>query len=164
MADIRRSKKQANSYVLNGTYSEDTLLGIAETILLDRIYEKPIINSADDIQQYLKLHFREMKTEVFCVVFLNTQHEILAIENLFTGTIDGAAVYPREVIRKVIDHNAAAVILAHNHPSGHAEPSKSDYAITDRITRALKLIDTRVLDHIIIGSADAVSFAVEGWL
>lgn len=164
MAEIKRSKKHPDSYVLNGTYSGDTLLGIAENILSERLYQKTAISSPEDIKQYLKLHFRDEINEVFCVVFLNSQHEILAIENLFTGTIDSANVYPREVIRKVIEHNAAAIILAHNHPSGNSKPSDADKVITDRLSKALQYIDARILDHIIVGENQTTSFAVEGWL
>ena len=164
MTDIKKSEKQPNSYVLNGTYSEDTLLEIAESILADRFQKKEKISSADDIKKYLTLHLHDRQVEVFCVVFLNAQHEVLAHEDLFTGTIDTACIYPREVVRKTIEYNASAVILAHNHPSGTTKPSTSDFIITKRLVKALDLIDTQVLDHFIVGSKDVMSFAVEGLL
>ena len=164
MANIRKSKHIPKSYVLNGTYSEDSLLKVAESILEDRIYAKEPIRSPSDIMQFLTLRYRDLKTEVFSVAFLNSQHDILAFDDLFTGTLDSTSVYPREVIRKVIEHNAAAVIFAHNHPSGNPTPSEADKAITQRLIQGLKLFDTRVLDHIVVGGTDVVSFAQKGWL
>ena len=159
MADIRRSKRNPKSYVLHGTYSEESILKVAESILAERIYAKEQISSPEDMKRFLALRYRDLKYEVFSVVFLNTQHEVLACDDLFVGTLDGASVYPREVVRKVIECNAAAVILAHNHPSGNAEPSEADRRITERLINALQLIDTRVLDHIVIAGTTSVSFA-----
>jgi len=113
---------------------------------------------------YIKHRLRPYKHEVFACLYLDNRHRMIAFEELFRGTIDGASVYPREVVKHALKHNAAAVILAHNHPSGIAEPSQADIHITGRIKSALALVDIRVLDHIIVGDADTSSLAQQGHL
>ena len=102
--------------------------------------------------------------EVFAALFLDTRHRVICFEELFSGTIDGASVHPREVVRRALAHNAAAVILSHNHPSGVAEPSDADRRVTERLRDALSLVDVRVLDHIVVGDRETASFAERGWL
>lgn len=102
--------------------------------------------------------------EVFAAIFLDTRHRTLAFEELFAGTIDGAEVHPREVIKRALHHNAAALLIAHNHPSGNPEPSAADRAVTQRLSEALKTVDVRLLDHFIIGDGPPVSLAARGWL
>ena len=102
--------------------------------------------------------------EVFAAVFLDNRHRVSAFEEMFRGTIDGTAVHPREVVRACLRHNAAAVIFAHNHPSGVAEPSESDRAITCELREALALVGVRVLDHFVVGTDSPVSLAQKGWL
>lgn len=111
---------------------------------------------------YLQRQLRHFGHEVFACLFLDTRHRLISFEPLFRGTIDGASVYPREVVKQALKHNAAAVIFAHNHPSGVAEPSQSDIQITLQLRRALELVDIRVLDHIIVGDADTTSLAEMG--
>lgn len=123
-----------------------------------------VLSSPADTRNYLRARLRGYPHEVFACLFLDNRHRIISFDELFTGTIDSASVHPREVVRRALKHNAAAVILAHNHPSGIAEPSRSDEAITRRLTEALALIDVRVLDHLVIGDAEAVSFAERGLL
>lgn len=113
---------------------------------------------------YLKQRLRGYSHEVFACLYLDNQHRMIQFEELFRGTIDGASVYPREVVKQALQHNAAAVILAHNHPSGVAEPSKEDIQITRRIQSALQLVDIRVLDHIIVGDGETTSLAQQGQL
>lgn len=120
------------------------------------------VTSPDATRAYLRARLRDVPHEVFGCVFLDTRHRVIAFEELFNGTIDGASVHPREVLRRALDHNAAAVILAHNHPSGVAEPSAADRAITRRLRDALGLVDVRVLDHLVIGDGEAVSMAERG--
>lgn len=112
----------------------------------------------------IRSHLGDRLSEVFCCVWLDTRHRLIRLDEMFQGTIDGASVHPREVVRRALSLNAAAVILAHNHPSGVAEPSPSDRAITDRLKKTLKLIDVRILDHVVIGDTENVSFAERGWL
>lgn len=108
---------------------------------------------------YLQRQLRHFDHEVFACLFLDTRHRLISFETLFRGTIDGASVYPREVVKQALKHNAAAVIFAHNHPSGVAEPSHADIQITHRLKTALDLVDIRMLDHIIIGDAETYSLA-----
>ncbi len=114
--------------------------------------------------RYLKARLSGYPYEVFACLFLDNRHRVIAFEELFRGTIDGASVHPREVVRHCLAHTAAAVILAHNHPSGVAEPSAADRAITLRLRDALSLIDVRVLDHFVIGSSAPTSLAQRGWI
>jgi DNA repair protein RadC len=116
--------------------------------------------STDFLQLYFQSH--DLEREHFVVMFLDSQHRLLEVESLFSGTIDGAAVYPREVIKATLRHNAAAIVLSHNHPSGLAEPSSADRKITERIKSAAQLLDIRVFDHIIIASGTSYSFAEHG--
>lgn len=115
-------------------------------------------------RRYLRTLLRDRPHEVFVCLYLDNRHRVLATEELFRGTIDGASVYPREVVKAALRHNCAAVIFAHNHPSGVAEPSQADRSLTRRLIQALGLVDIRVLDHVVIGEGDPVSFAERGWL
>jgi DNA repair protein RadC len=116
------------------------------------------------VGRFLKSQLHGYPYEVFACLFLDNHYRLIAFEELFRGSIVGADVHPREVVRRCIAHNAAAVILAHNHPSGLAEPSHADRAITLRLREALGLIDARVIDHIVIGDGDPISFAQRGWI
>ncbi len=113
---------------------------------------------------FLQRHLRDYPFEVFAALFLDTRHRVIRFEELFRGTLDASSVYPREVARRALELNAAAVIFAHNHPSGVAEPSQADRAITEKLREALALFDIRVLDHIIIGDGEIYSFAEHGLL
>lgn len=115
-------------------------------------------------RRYLKSKLRGYSQEVFACMYLDNQHRLICYEELFFGTIDGASVHPREVVKRVLRHNAAAVIFAHNHPSGVAEPSQADRRITDRLKSSLALIDVRVLDHMVVGDSEVTSFAERGLL
>jgi DNA repair protein RadC len=115
-------------------------------------------------KEYCVTKLSGLECEVFGVMFLNTKHKVIGFEEMFRGTIDGSAVYPREVVKEALRRNAAAVILTHNHPSGSIEPSQSDIAITRRLKDALSLVDVRVLDHVIVGGAETCSMAERGHL
>ena len=114
--------------------------------------------------RYFAQRLRGHPQEVFAALFLDTRHRALAFEELFRGTVDGAEVHPREVVRRALAHNAAAVIVGHNHPSGSAEPSAADRAVTARLKQALALVDIRLLDHFVIGDGAPVSLAARGWV
>jgi DNA repair protein RadC len=122
------------------------------------------LSDARSTKDYLQHRLRAYQHEVFACLFLDNKHRMIAFEELFRGTIDSANVYPREVVKHALSHNAAAVIFAHNHPSGVAEPSQADYAITDRLKSALATVEIRVLDHIVVGDGETVSFAETGYL
>lgn len=114
--------------------------------------------------RYFSQRLRGFAHEVFAVLFLDSRHRALAFEELFRGTIDGAEVHPREVVRRALAHNAAAVIVGHNHPSGSREPSAADRAVTSQLKQALSLVDVRLLDHFVVGDGAAVSLAARGWV
>ncbi len=122
------------------------------------------LSSPQQTRDFLSMHLRDRTREVFSCLFLDSQNALICCEDLFTGTLDGAAVYPREVVSRALQLNAASVILAHNHPSGIAEPSAADRRITERLQAALSLLDIRVLDHIVVGRGQQFSFAEQGLL
>jgi len=121
-----------------------------------------VLSNPDDTRNFLMSELSGRGYEVFGCLFLDNKHRVIKFEELFYGTIDGASVYPREVLKKTLQHNAAALILAHNHPSGIADPSQADIAITQRLKDALNLIDVRILDHLVIGDGYCVSLAEKG--
>ena len=125
---------------------------------------RDVLSSPQQARNFLHCHLRDGAREVFACMFLDSQHALICCEDLFKGTLDGAAIYPREVVRKALQVRAAAVILAHNHPSGIAQPSAADRRITERLQAALALVDVRVLDHIIVGRGEHYSFADGGLL
>ena len=139
-------------------------LELARRQALQGLQASDVLTSPDQTRRFLRHHLGGRVREVFSCIFLDTQHRVLRCEDLFLGTLDGAAVYPREVAVRALQYRAAAVILAHNHPSGVAEPSSADRRITDRLVAALGLLDVRVLDHIIVGMGQEYSFAEQGLL
>ena len=146
--------------------NEDRAITKALKILEDRIDyspDSPQFVSPEASRDFAKLKLGELEHEVFGVLFLNNRNRLIEYVEMFRGTIDGASVYPREVVKAALAHNAAAVIFAHNHPSGNAEPSRSDETITQRLKQALDTVDIRVLDHLVVG-AEVVSFAERGLL
>ena len=143
--------------------TDQEIIEQALTILESRLRQpEQVIREPRDAVSYLQLAFNGLDRESFRVIFLNSQHGVIEIEELFQGTIDGAAVYPREVVKAALRFNAAAVILAHNHPSGCPKPSAADRRITERLSSALSLVDIRVIDHIVVGGAQTYSFAEHG--
>ncbi|MEC9408776.1 MAG: DNA repair protein RadC [Pseudomonadota bacterium] len=140
------------------------VLEIARRYLDAELRDTPRIHDARSAYRYLQAQLAHRPHEVFGLLLLDTRHRVLGFEELFRGTIDGASVYPREVVKTALAHNAAAVILAHNHPSGVAEPSAADRQLTRRLVEALGLVDIRVLDHVVIGHGEPVSFAERGLL
>ena len=122
------------------------------------------IRSPADTESFLMARMRHLDYELFCCLFLDNRHRVIRFDELFRGTIDGTSVYPREVVKEALGVNAAAVILAHNHPSGVAEPSQADERITRRLKSALELVDIRLLDHLIVGDGGAISLASRGLL
>ncbi len=135
------------------------ILELSHRHLAEPLAGRNVLENSTATRNYFRARFRDCSREVFSCLFLNNQHQIVKLEEMFTGTIDAAAVYPREVVKRALYQNAAAVILAHNHPSGVAEPSQADVAITCRLKEALGTIDVRVLDHLIIGHSQVVSLA-----
>lgn len=140
------------------------VLEMGQRYLGEQLNQGQTLSSASDSKDYLVARLRGRQQEVFCCLFLDNRHRVAGFEELFFGTINGAAVYPREVVKRALAHNAAAVILAHNHPSGVAEPSRADEQLTERLKEALALVDVRVLDHIVVGDGQPVSLAERGLL
>lgn len=140
------------------------VLEIGRRHLGESLRRDVVLSSSVATRQYLSAAFRDRPREVFACLFLDTRHRLLVQEILFEGTLDGAAVYPREVVRRALSHNAAATIFVHNHPSGHAEPSAADRDLTIRLAEALALIGVRVLDHLVVGDGEIVSFKERGFL
>ena len=139
-------------------------LELARRQALQQVQAGDVLSNPGDTLRFLQYHLGTHNREVFCCIFLDSQHQVLCCEDLFFGTLDGAAVYPREVAIRALQYRAAAVIFGHNHHSGIAEPSSADRRITERLCAALGLLDIRVLDHVIIGRGQEFSFAREGLL
>ena len=140
------------------------VLEMSRRALQEQLQRGDALNSPRAVRDYLQLLLASRSQEVFVVLFLDTQHRVLATEELFHGTLGQTSVYPREVVKRALAHNAAAVILAHNHPSGVAEPSQSDQLLTDALKQALALVDVRVLDHFVVALGKTLSFAEKGLL
>ena len=140
------------------------VLEMSRRHLAERLRRESALESPQAVRDYLKARLRHEPHEVFACLFLDSKHRVLAFEVLFHGSIDGASVYPRQVVKRALAHNAAALILTHNHPSGVAEPSQADRLLTKRLQEALALVDVRVLDHFIVGDGEPLSLAERGWL
>lgn len=139
------------------------VLEMSRRYLAEKLHRGDPLADPMAVRHYLSAKLRDCRSEVFACLFLDNRHRVIQYEELFFGTVDGASVYPREVVRRALHHNAAAVIFAHNHPSGVAEPSQADEQITRRLQASLQLIDVRVLDHFVVGD-NVVSFAERGLL
>jgi DNA repair protein RadC len=142
----------------------ESVIAAAKEILATRIKHREALGSPGAVRDYLQLLLHDREHEVFVVVLLDAQHRVLTTEELFRGTLTQTSVYPREVVKVALRENAAAVIFAHNHPSGVAEPSRADELLTTSLKQALALVDIKVLDHFIVTGAAAVSFAERGLL
>jgi len=141
-----------------------SVLELARRHLGEQLSREQVFTNPETVRHYVRTHFQGYQREVFLCLFLDTRHRLIATEELFQGTIDGASVYPREVVKRALQLNAGAVIFSHNHPSGIAEPSHDDAQITRRLKEALALVDIRVLDHIVVGDSEEVSLAERGLL
>lgn len=161
-------KKARNTIRLNAVPHElsqaeqATVIQLALNILTERHTPGQALTNPSDTFRYLRIKLAEYKNEVFCALFLDNRHRVLSFEELFFGTINGASVHPRVVVQRCMEINAAAVIFAHNHPSGVAEPSHADKSLTTRLKDALEFVDVRVLDHIVVGAEGITSFAEMG--
>ena len=140
------------------------VLEMSKRYLSESLNRTQVFESAQQTRLYLSSQLRDEPNEVFAVLLLDSQHRMITFKKLFFGTINAASVHPRVVVQKALESNAAAIILAHNHPSGIAEPSQADQHITQRIKQAMELIDVSVLDHFVVGDGDCVSFAERGLL
>jgi len=139
-----------------------TGLALAQELLVEELTSRSVFDSPQAVTDFLKLHFAGQPHESFAVMYLDAQHALIAFEELFRGTLTQTSVYPREVLKRALHHDAAALILSHNHPSGSSKPSRADELLTQTLRNALALVDVRVVDHIIVAGANALSFAERG--
>lgn len=146
------------------TVEKQSLMALALAMLEEQHRPGEVLDSTEETRRYLRIRLAEYKNEVFGCIFLNNRHRIIEVAELFQGTIDGASVHPRVVVQKALACNAAAIAFFHNHPSGVAEPSHADEAITRRLKDALTLVDIRVLDHFVVTAGESVSFTERGLL
>ncbi len=140
------------------------VMELARRALASQLADRPVFDNPDAVRDFLKMQLGELGHEVFAVLFLDAQHRLVAYEPMFAGTLTQTSVYPREVLKRALTLGAAAVVLAHNHPSGVAEPSRADEFLTQQLKNALAFIDVRVLDHLVVGRGGVVSFAERGLL
>ena len=158
----------STDFVRDGNYaklSDDEIVTAALDILSRRMMRNgPALLNPQATRDYLRLRLTDLQHEVFVILFLDTRHNVIACEEMFRGTLDGASVHPREVVKRSLELNCAAIIACHNHPSGVAEPSAADEAVTQRLKAALGLVDIRLLDHLIVGACSTESFAERGLL
>ena len=155
------TREVAGSYV---PVSDEVVIDTALELLARRIAKGPLLSSPNAVKNYLRLRLADLQHEVFCLLFVDKRHRLIACEEMFRGTIDQASVYPREVVKEALAHNAAALIFSHNHPSGSPTPSGADEAMTRRLREALALVDVRVIDHVIVAGNDTTSMAEQGML
>lgn len=152
-----------NTYVMEGSYvTDDDILKMAKQLSRKRLAKGRTVNTPTEVKQHIRTLMHDKEHEVFAVLLLDNKHRVIGFHELFTGTIDAAAIYPREVVKLALKENAAAMILAHNHPSGDPSPSSADVAITERLKAALELVDVRVLDHIVVATEGIASLAELG--
>jgi DNA repair protein RadC len=138
------------------------VLELARRALVQQLTQKPLFNTPQAVRDYLQLQLGGLHHEVFAVLFLDSQHRLIALQEMFRGTLTQTSVYPREVVKQALTLNASSVVLAHNHPSGTAQPSRADEALTHTLKAALALVDVRVLDHFVVTASQAVSMAELG--
>ena len=149
-------------YTINGPQTESDILEAAEDILRRKLDRLGSVGNPRDSENFLRMRLGSLPHEEFHIMWLDNRHRILEVRKLFTGTVDGASVHPREVVRAALACNASAAILAHNHPSGVPEPSAADRAITKELRDALQLVGVRILDHIVVSAGECVSMASRG--
>ena len=140
------------------------VMELARRAMAEQLRERPVLTSPEAVTSYVQMHLASRPHEVFAVLFLDSQNRLIALEEMFRGTLTQTSVYPREVVVRALHHHAGAVILAHNHPSGHVTPSAADKALTRALQAALNLLVIRVLDHVIVAPGAALSMASQGWL
>ena len=161
---FKRAADSRGHYVLSEPASSEEIIYMAKCLLSRRFRRGTELKNPGMSRDYLQSRLARYEHEVFAALLLDNRHRVIAFTEMFSGTIDGASVHPREVVKTALSYNAAAVIFAHNHPSGVAEPSQADRNITQRLKEALAIVDIRVLDHFVIGDEEIVSFAERGLL
>lgn len=154
--------RENGAYRFTRCVTESEIVETAKTLLSQRVLQTTLISDSQVAQDFFTTQLSALNCEVFCVAFLNNKHRVISCEQMFRGTLNSAHVYPREVVHRAVALNAAAVMFAHNHPSGDATPSQNDQDITQVLWEALSLFDIKVLDHFVIAGATVTSFAASG--
>lgn len=157
-------KSEESLYQAFGPITSDAITRAAAAILHEKLTRGSRLSRPEDAAHFLQMELANEKNEHFAVLFLNNKHQVLGFERLFFGTVDGTTVHPRIVVQKALEWNAESVILAHNHPSGHSEPSQADRDVTQQLVKALSLIDVRVLDHLVVSQSGWESLSRRGWV
>ncbi|ASK34565.1 DNA repair protein RadC [Alcanivorax sp. N3-2A] len=157
-------KSEKGLYQAFGPVTPEAIVRTAAAILQENLARGDYLSHPEAAAHFLQMALANEKNEHFAVLFLNNKHQVLGFERLFFGTVDGTTVHPRIVVQKALEWNAASVILAHNHPSGHSEPSQADRTVTELLVKALKLIDVRVLDHLVVSRSGWESLSRRGWV
>ena len=161
---LRQLARFARDSSLPGCQRFVTGLALAQALLAEELGDRSVFDTPQAVADFLQLHFAGQAHESFAVLYLDARHALLAFEDLFRGTLTQTSVYPREIIKRALHHNAAGVILAHNHPSGSTDPSLADRALTQVLRSALALVDVQVVDHLVVAGAHTLSFAQRGLL
>nr|WP_064494184.1 DNA repair protein RadC [Pseudomonas chengduensis] len=159
-----KASDTTGTYLVDSPVTENDILLMAKQLANLRLRRGRALNSPNDVFSHLQTLLADYEHEVFALLMLDSRQRVIAFEEVFRGTLDGASVYPREVVKIALEHNAAAIILVHNHPSGDPEPSQTDCALTKKLQDALNLVGVRTLDHIVVGQEDCVSLRERGYL
>jgi DNA repair protein RadC len=162
MTQALEDRRYSNQSIF--TPGQEATIRQAISILETRLKNKEVYSNPSEVKDLCRLKIGHMRDEYFCCLFLSAQHHLIAFERLFRGTVDGASVHPRVVVRRALELNAAAIIFTHNHPSGVSEPSSADIRMTSRLKEALALVDVRVIDHVVAGTSESTSMAEQGLL
>ena len=159
-----RAGEDTGTYLMEAPVTEADILRMAQQLAMSRLSKGRALTEPKQVFSHLQTLLQYHEHEVFALLLLDTKHRIIGFQELFRGTLDGASVYPREVVKIALEHNAAAVVLVHNHPSGDPEPSQADRTLTTTLKNALNMIGTQTLDHIVVGHEGCVSLAERGYL
>ena len=159
-----RAGEESGTYVMESPVTEADILQMAQQLAMSRLSKGRALTEPKQVFSHLQTLLQYHEYEVFALLLLDSKHRVITFREIFRGTLDAASVYPREVVKIALEHNAAAVILVHNHPSGDPEPSQSDRTLTTTLKNALNMVGTRILDHVVVGREGSVSLAEMGYL
>ena len=159
-----KASDTTGTYLVESPVTENDILLMAKQLAILRLRRGRVLTSPKEVFSHLQALLAGYEHEVFALLMLDNRHRMIAFEEVFRGTLDGASVYPREVVKVALEHNAAAMVLVHNHPSGDPEPSQADHHLTHKLRDALNLVGVRTLDHVIVGHEGCVSLAGQGYL
>lgn len=159
-----KASDTTGTYLVESPVTENDILLMAKQLAILRLRRGRVLTSPKEVFSHLQALLAGYEHEVFALLMLDSRHRMIAFEEVFRGTLDGASVYPREVVKVALEHNAAAMVLVHNHPSGDPEPSQADHHLTHKLRDALNLVGVRTLDHVIVGHEGCVSLAEQGYL